>query len=279
MFGENEDLVLENTENAEEQAAEETVEENFEESEKNEQESSESETQEEQEELIPISKVNARVDELVAKKIARREAKIKKEYDKKYSKIEHVLTAGTGVDNLDTIANDFQEFYTKKGIKIPENAHSYDERELKVLAKDDAQIIIDAGYDDVVEELSRLVSLGVDNMTPREKLVFTHLDEYKNSTDRKQALEKIGVKDEVMNSESFKNFASQFNLTTPITKIYELYEKTQDKETVTPMGSMKNDSGKEEKTYYSPEDVDKLTEKDYKDPKIFNNVRKSMLKW
>ena len=42
---------------------------------------------------------------------------------------------------------------------------------------------------------------------------------------------------------------------------------------------MKNGNTQEEKTYYSPEDVDKLTEKDLDDPIIFKRVRESMSKW
>ena len=45
------------------------------------------------------------------------------------------------------------------------------------------------------------------------------------------------------------------------------------------MGSMKNGNAQEEKTYYSPEDVDKLTSEELDDPKIFERVRKSMEKW
>ena len=45
------------------------------------------------------------------------------------------------------------------------------------------------------------------------------------------------------------------------------------------MGSMKNGSHSEEKTYYSPEDVDKLTPQDFDNPVIFRNVRESMKKW
>ena len=35
----------------------------------------------------------------------------------------------------------------------------------------------------------------------------------------------------------------------------------------------------EEKTEYTPEEVDRLTEKDLDNPVIFERVRKSMLKW
>lgn len=40
-----------------------------------------------------------------------------------------------------------------------------------------------------------------------------------------------------------------------------------------------NSSSKDEKDYYSPEEVDKLTEKELENPKIWEVVRKSMTKW
>lgn len=42
---------------------------------------------------------------------------------------------------------------------------------------------------------------------------------------------------------------------------------------------MKNGSHDDVKTYYSPEDVDKLTEKDLDNPVIFQRVRESMKSW
>lgn len=41
-----------------------------------------------------------------------------------------------------------------------------------------------------------------------------------------------------------------------------------------------NESGSKEKDFYTPEEVDKLTDADYdKNPKLWDTVRKSMLKW
>jgi hypothetical protein len=40
-----------------------------------------------------------------------------------------------------------------------------------------------------------------------------------------------------------------------------------------------NSSSSKEKDFYTPEEVDKLTEKDYDNPKIMERVRQSMLKW
>jgi hypothetical protein len=40
-----------------------------------------------------------------------------------------------------------------------------------------------------------------------------------------------------------------------------------------------NGSSSKEKDFYTPDEVDKLTEKDYDNPKIMERVRQSMLKW
>ena len=95
--------------------------------------------------------LNARVDELLAKKIARKEARIRKEYDKKYGKLESVLKAGTGEEDLDKLTNTFTDFYTKKGIQIPTEPTYYD-YDMKAGAEKEANEIINSGFDrDTVE--------------------------------------------------------------------------------------------------------------------------------
>ena len=232
----------------------------------------------EPEKLYTEEDFNKKLDEVLAKKIARREAKIRKEYDSKYGKVENVLKTGLGVDTIEEATNQLSDFYTKKGIKIPTEP-AYSERDMQVLAKAEADDIISSGLDEVIEEVDRLAEIGVANMTPREKATFQRLAEYRQTAERNKELAGIGVKEEVYDGKEFKDFASQFNSNTPIKKVYELYTKTLDKPTHEKMGSMKNGNTQEEKTYYSPEDVDKLTEKDFDDPIIFKRVRESMSKW
>ena len=45
------------------------------------------------------------VDAIVGKRVARNEAKIRKEYDRKYSGLTDVLKAGTGKESVEEIAN------------------------------------------------------------------------------------------------------------------------------------------------------------------------------
>ena len=213
----------------------------------------------------------------VGKAKARARAKVEKEYQRKYGDLTDVLKAGTGKESVEEMTDTFKQFYQKKGIQIAEKP-AYSEEDVSVLAQSDADEIIRAGYDEVVEEVDRLADLGVDKMTAREKVLFKTLADYRNNADRGKALAEIGVTEDVYESKEFKTFAGMFNPTTPITEVYKLYAKTV-KPNVEPIGSMKNGSHDEGKTFYTPEEVDKLTPKDYDNPVIFQRVRDSMKLW
>ena len=224
---------------------------------------------------------NAKLDEVLGKKIARKEAKIRKEYERKYGSLEEVLKAGTGKESVEEMTDTFADFYRKKGIVIPEKP-TYSAKDIDVLAKAEADDIIRAGFDEVVEEVDRLAQLGASNMTAREKAVFKVLAEHRQSAERGRELSKIGVTEDVFNSQEFKDFAGKFNANTPITDIYDIYNKTKPKKEIKTMGSMKNvpvaDNGVKE--FYSVEEARKFTKKDFdKNPALFEAVQKSMLKW
>lgn len=225
--------------------------------------------------------LNARVDELLAKKIARKEARIRKEYDKKYGKLENVLRAGTGEDDLNTITDTLSNFYTKKGIQIPTEP-TYSESDMKVLANAEAQSIIDSGFDEVVEEVDRLAELGVDNMTSREKLVFTKLAEYRKSEQDRKDLAKIGVSEAALKDKEFIEFAEKLNPNMSTKEKYEMYTQYKPKPKVETMGSMKNATSSDTgvKDFYSRDEALKFTKKDFdKNPALFKAVENSMLKW
>ncbi|MGN1032575.1 MAG: hypothetical protein ACI4PU_03875, partial [Intestinibacter sp.] len=99
----NKELVLEGTENVEEQATEELVD-GAKDVETDEQPESDVSTEEVPEEkLYSESELNKKVDELLSQKIGRKlanqERKLRREYEDKYSKLENVLKAGTGEDD------------------------------------------------------------------------------------------------------------------------------------------------------------------------------------
>lgn len=222
-----------------------------------------------------------KLDEVLGKKVARREAKIRKEYEKKYGGLETVLKAGTGKENVEDMTSTFREFYEKKGIQIPTEP-TYSNRDIEILARAEADEIIKAGLDDVIEEVDRLADIGLGNMDAKEKAMFKTLAEYRLTAERGKALSKIGVTEDVYNSKEFKDFAGKFSSHTPVTEIYEIYNKMQPKKDFKPMGSMKNTTVKDTgvKDFYTRDEALQFTKQDFdKNPALFKAVEQSMYKW
>ena len=213
----------------------------------------------------------------VGKAKARERAKVTKQFERKYGQLEDVLRAGTGKESVEDMTDTFREFYSKKGVQF-QTKPELSERDIETLAGAEAEDIINSGYEEVVEEVERLTELGFEKMSPREKALFRVLAEHRQSAERGKELAAIGVPEEVYNSKEFQDFAGMFKATTPITQIYKQYAKTV-KPNVESIGSMKNGSHDEGKTFYTPEEVDKLTPKDYDNPVIFQRVRDSMKLW
>ena len=255
---ENENLVLEGTENVE-TTTEEVV---------------------EQVETPEKTFTQSELDEIVKRNVARTKAKVHKEYEKKYGELESVLKAGTGKENVEEMTDTFREFYRGKGMDIPDKPN-YSDKDIEVLGKAEADEIIGYGLDEVVEEVDRLASKGIENMTPRERVVFKALANYRNDAEKGTALEKIGVTEDVYKSKEFNDFASKFSSSTPITEIYEIYQKTQPQKEVHTIGSLKSTSQeKGVKDFYTREEAMKFTVADFdKNPALYKAVEKSMLKW
>ena len=224
---------------------------------------------------------NRKLDESLKKKIARHDAKIRKDYEKKYGSLEHVLKAGTGKNDVGEIAEDFRQFYESKGVQIPTDA-SYSERDIEILARAEADEIIKAGLEDVIEEVDRLADIGVGNMTQREKQVFKTLAEYRKTAEQAKELSRLGVSKDVYSGKEFRDFAGKFNSNTSITEIYEMYSKMQPQKEVRTMGSMKSQVPKDTgvKDFYTREEALQFTKKDFdNNPELFKAVERSMTKW
>jgi len=234
--------------------------------------------------LYSEEELNARLDELLPKKLARREAKIRREYEEKLAKLnnaETVLNAGLGTESIDDAIEELTEYYEAKGIKIPANSNSkYSERDEVIIGKADAQDIIQAGLDEVIEELDRLGVKG-ENRTPRERTIFLELYNHKKNVETAQAFKAMGVSEDVLKDESFKNFSSKFNPNVPATEILELFQKQipKEKKKREVIGSMKTPPSNKVKDFYTSEEVDKLTLEDLSDPLVMAAVDRSMAKW
>ena len=216
------------------------------------------------------------LDAIVGKRLARQEAKIRKEYDRKYGRLEEVLKAGTGKESVDEMTDTFEKFYESKGIKINKTPE-YSAKDLEVLARAEADEIIRGGFEDVVDEVDRLTEIGAANMTAKEKAVFKVLAEHRANAERGNELAKMGVTADEYESPEFKAFASKFNSGTPITDIYDIYSKTKPKKEIRTPGSMKQQAQNSGvKDYYTPEEIERMTEEDLDDPEVWDAVRRSM---
>lgn len=227
------------------------------------------------------AEMNARVDEILGKKIARKEAKIRKEYERNYGDLVDMLKAGTGKESVEEVTDALKSFYQSKGVKIPQKTE-YSSKDIELLARAEADEIIRGGYEEVVDEVDRLTELGADNMTAREKAVFKVLAEHRQNTERDKELAQIGVGKDVYNSEGFKEFQKMFKSDVPIAKVYENYVKTQPKKEVRTMGSMKNSTSDDGtvKDFYTRDEALQFTKKDFdKNPALYKAVQESMLKW
>ena len=225
--------------------------------------------------------VNAKVDELLPRKLERAKSKMQREYMEKYGRTETVLKAGLGVENIEQATDKLANFYKSKGISIPDH-NTYSEHDLDLLANAEANEIINSGYADLVEEVDRLAEKGIDRMTAREKLVFTKLAEERQRQESVKELAQIGVKPEALNDSEFKDFASKLNPDLSAKEQYELYLKFKPKPKVEPIGSMKGATSKDNgvKDFYTYEESLKFTKADFdKNPELFKAVEKSMLKW
>lgn len=221
------------------------------------------------------------VDAIVGKAKARAKAKVEKDYQRKYGGLEEVLKAGTGKESVDELTDTFAEFYRGKGINIPQKPN-YSDKDIEVLARAEANEIINAGYEDVVEEVDRLAAVGASNMTAREKALFKVLAEHRQGAERGRELGKIGVTEDVYNSQEFKDFARKFTSDTPITDVYNIYKQTLPKKDIKPMGSMTNHNSGDKgvKDFYTRDEALKFSKADFdKNPALFAAVEKSMLKW
>ena len=250
MFEENENLV-EETENVEELTTEEEVQE---------------EEQPQQEETF----TKKQVDEMIAKKLSRKEAKLRKEYDRKYGRLENVVNAGLGTNDTEEAIEQLTKFYTDKGINIPQE--NYSNKDLEVLAEAEANDIISDGYDEIVAEVDRLAAEG-DKMSQREKLVFTKLANERKRIEESKELASIGVTE--LDPE-FKEFESKLNPSLSLKEKYEMYLSTKQKKENNIIGSLKDGATSQKKEYYTDKEINKLSLDDLDNDEVWDAVRKSM---
>lgn len=214
------------------------------------------------------------VDSIVGKAKALAKAKAQREAERKYGRLGDVVKAGLETENLEEATDTLEKFYASKGKVIQKP--QYSSRDLETLARADAAEFINAGYEDVVEEVDRLTEIGIKDMTPREKAMFKVLAEHRQSIERNQELADLGVSEEEYNSPEFQEFKSMYRDDVPLSKVYAQYQKIKPRKEFKTMGSMKQPQDNGAKDYYTPEEIERLTEDDLRDPKVWETVRRSM---
>lgn len=221
-------------------------------------------TQEELNEIVGKAKATAS---------ARAEKRIRKEYEE-YDGLIEVLEAGTGKKGIGELKQTFSDHYTKRGIQMPQRP-TYSDNDTRILAEAEARGIIEGGDEEVEYEVNRLTAKGTSGMSAREKAMFPHLVEHLENKRTRDALAKMGVTEEEIDSKEFKEFRSQFNPKVPVEDVYGIYRKTKPKKDIRTMGSMKHNQT-QDKDYYTPEEIERLTMDDLDDPKVWEAVRRSM---
>ena len=218
------------------------------------------------------------------KRLSRQKANLQREYDGKYSKVESLLSAGLKGKDLDENIKLLEEMYQEQGIDIPtQQQNHYSQREIEILANAEADSIIADGYDVIVDETKRLLDKGYENMTERDKIILKKLGEAKKSTEDLKEIRKLGLQDNFVNDEDFKNFIKEYELpdSMPFSKKYELFAKSnlKNKEPVKNPGSMRNTDSKVERDWFTSEEVDQLTKEQYNDPNIMKKIERSFSHW
>ena len=230
-------------------------------------------------------RANKMFEEKVKDRLARDRASQERKFNKelaKYKHLESVINAGLGVDNLDDAISKTSDFYKEQGINIPEFKDSYSERDEKILAKADAKEIIDLGRDEMEAEANRIASIPETQRTIREKVVFDTICEELTNIKATEELKSKGYDVSILDNKDFQDFRNQFTVSTPISKIYDMYNKVNGTVAERPKspGSAKSTTQvKQIKDYYSPEDFDKLTVEDLNNPEVMKVVDKSRLQW
>lgn len=226
------------------------------------------------------NKINEDNQKAWNKRWGREKSRIEKEYAEKDELI-NLLSQQTGKDSLTDLLDYSYEQY---GVERQAVSNSKDE---EILGKYDAKEILELDDEEIEEEANRLA--GITNRTAREQATFMELGNYltnKKETERiKKEIKDAGIDETLYNNQDFKDFMSKFNRTTPISDVYELYQKTHEVKKEKPFnaGSLTGTNKKdlnEVKDYYTYEESLQFTKSDFdKNPALFKAVCNSMTRW
>lgn len=218
---------------------------------------------------------------MVKNRLDRKDREYQKEISK-YKDTENVLKSTLGASDINEANKKLREYYESEGVKLPDvYTPGLSSREIEVLAKAEAEDVIEEGYDAMLNEANRLAEKEYKNLNEREKIIFNTLAEKLTEEDNKSKLSKIGAPQDILSDKSFIEFKKQFVSKTPIEDIYNFYVKTKGSQAKpATMGSMKDTvAQKESKDFYSPTDVKNLSDDEWSKPGVWEKALASIKKW
>lgn len=248
----------------------------------------------EEEEIVPNTSEKSKlhsdeeVEKIVNRRIGRKLSKVEEKHAKElepYREVEYVLNNVLGTNNISDATKKLKEFYQEEGINVPQYipSNNLTEEQIKTLANAKAQLIIESGYDEMLEEANDLARKGgekLENLTKEEKIVFQTLAERLTKDKEEKELKSLGVDNSVVDTDEFKKFRNKFKSDTPIKEIYELYSKDEPKKEFKPLGSMKDTvQPQSEKEILTPKDIVNLTDEEWDKPGMWEKVREIQKKW
>lgn len=243
------------------------------------------------EKLYTREEMQAEIDRNVQGRLARVERDNARKIQE-YEELVSTLRVGMGKSdgNVQDLNKDLRKFYKEQGIEIPDAvSRGLSEREEKILARAEAEEIINGGDDYINQMANEIYNIPAEKRTIRQKAIFESLGKHMMQEKAKAQLKEKGVDESILQDNSFKEFAGRFTAQTSIADIYDMYQKINAKEVVeTPKRERPASTGSTKtvaktntvKEYYTEEEASKFTQKELMaNPELLRAVEDSMAKW
>lgn len=264
-----------------EEVAEVETEESFEEEPQDQVEEEIEESLEEQPKKIEMTQEE--FDEKMQKRLDRQKRSLKREFDKEMSKLRRakdLLGVSFDSDDIDEINTSMEAYLKENGYEVPETKiSSLSEEEYEILGNAEADKIICLGEEEIIDELNRLKEFKYEQLSSKEKYVYKRLYEKLDENKKVDELKKNGIDTSILENKQFQQFEKKFSKDTSLLEIVEMYNKFNDTNPEpAKIGSLKSNSEKAVKEFYTEKEIANLTMDDLDKPGVFEAVRRSMTK-
>lgn len=218
-------------------------------------------------------------DKIIKPRLDRKDREFQKEMSK-YKRTRDLLNASFESDDLDYINESMETYLKENGIDVPEYKNSgLSEEEYEILGNAEANKIIELGEDAIIDELDRLKAYDYEDLSQKEKYTYKKLYEKLDENKNIDELEKNGVDLSILKDVKFNQFKNKFSKGTSLLEIVNMYNKFSDSDAKpAKIGSLKSNSEKEGKEFYTDKEISKLSLDDLDKPGVWEAVRNSMTK-